>query len=41
MRNLITRHYDKVDDHLVFATLARRIPDHLNELGLSPMDETE
>lgn len=41
MRNLIAHHYDKVDDHLVFAALARRVPDLLNELGLSPMDETE
>lgn len=33
MRNLIAHHYDKVDDQLVFATLARRIPDLLVQLG--------
>lgn len=32
MRNLIEHHYDKVDDRLVFSTLARRIPDLLRQL---------
>lgn len=35
MRNLIAHHYDSVDDHLVFATLAGRIPDLLDRLGLN------
>ncbi len=33
MRNLIAHHYDKVDDRLVFTTLAHRIPDLLARLG--------
>jgi uncharacterized protein with HEPN domain len=33
MRNLIAHHYDKVDDRLVFAALAKRIPDLLARLG--------
>lgn len=34
VRNLIARHYDKVDDRLVFAALERRVPDLLERLGL-------
>lgn len=34
MRNLVAHHYDKVDDRLVFSTLAHRIPDLLGRLGL-------
>lgn len=34
MRNLIAHHYDKVDDRLVFAALARRIPELLEQLDL-------
>jgi len=34
MRNLIARHYDKVDDRLVFSALASRIPDLIIRLGL-------
>lgn len=35
MRNLIAHHYDKVDDRLVFTTLASRIPELMRQLGLS------
>ncbi|WP_211239454.1 HepT-like ribonuclease domain-containing protein [Jiangella gansuensis] len=35
MRNLIARHYDKVDDRLVFSALGSRIPDLLSRLGLA------
>lgn len=35
MRNLIAHHYDKVDDRLVFAALATRIPELIAKLGLS------
>jgi uncharacterized protein with HEPN domain len=35
MRNLIAHHYDRVDDQLVFVTLARRIPDLVNKLRLT------
>jgi uncharacterized protein with HEPN domain len=34
MRNLIAHHYDKVDDRLVFTTLASRIPGLMRQLGL-------
>ena len=33
--HLIARHYDKVDDRLVFAALATRIPELIAKLGLS------
>lgn len=33
MRNLIAHHYDKVDDRLVFAALARRIPDLMRRIS--------
>lgn len=34
MRNLISHHYDRVDDRLMFTTLQRRVPDLLDRLGL-------
>lgn len=34
MRNLIAHHYDRVDDRLVFAALAQRVPDMVERLGL-------
>lgn len=34
MRNLIAHHYDRMDDRLVFAALAHRIPELLVRLGL-------
>lgn len=34
MRNLIAHHYDKVNDRLIFTTLATRIPDLVGKLGL-------
>ncbi|MEE2058379.1 HepT-like ribonuclease domain-containing protein [Rhodococcus artemisiae] len=34
MRNLIAHHYDKVNDRLVYTTLATRIPDLVDKLGL-------
>ncbi|MFD6893210.1 DUF86 domain-containing protein [Rhodococcus sp. NPDC060086] len=34
MRNLIAHHYDKVNDRLVYTTLATRIPDLGDKLGL-------
>lgn len=34
MRNLVAHHYDKVDDRLVFAALAHRIPDLLDRLDM-------
>ena len=36
MRNLIAHHYDKLDDRLVFAALAQRIPSLIDRLGLGP-----
>lgn len=35
MRNLIARHYDKVDDRLVFSALAIRLPELIDGLDLS------
>lgn len=35
MRNLIAHHYDKVNDRLVFTTLATRIPGLARDLELS------
>ncbi len=34
MRNLIAHHYDKVNDRLVFTTLATRIPELARDLEL-------
>lgn len=34
MRNLVVHHYDKVNDDLLWAALAVRIPALVNELGL-------
>jgi uncharacterized protein with HEPN domain len=32
MRNLVTHHYDHVDDDLLWAAFSRRIPDLINQL---------
>lgn len=34
MRNLVAHHYDKVNDDLLWAALAVRIPNLMTELGL-------
>ncbi|OOL32900.1 hypothetical protein GQ85_04495 [Rhodococcus rhodochrous] len=34
MRNLLAHHYDKVNDRLVYSTLATRIPELSAKLGL-------
>lgn len=39
MRNLIAHHYDKVDDRLVFATLAGRIPELVGQLVPGPQEK--